>query len=100
MLQSSKELKIIGFINYVWYNFPTSEFTSGISTGTDVKIFPAYSLRLVVHLSTAPNSSSHPVTETHNATKSENREQQHQLEYPEQVFPIIRRERTTMSVDW
>jgi hypothetical protein len=100
MLKSSKELKIIGLINYEWYNFPTSEFTSGISTGADAKIFPAYSLRLVVHLSIASNPSSHPVSEINNATKSESRGQKHQLEHPKKVFPFIHSERTTMSVDW
>ena len=73
MLQNSVELNIIGLINYVWYNFLTSEFTPGITVGADVKISPAYSLRLVVRLSAAPNSSNHPVTETHHATKSESR---------------------------
>jgi hypothetical protein len=73
MIQSSKELNIIEFINYVWYNFLTSEFTYGINAGADVKISPAHSLRLVVRLSAAPNSSKHPVTETHHATKSESR---------------------------
>lgn len=73
MLQSSDELKIIVFINYVWYNFLTTEFTSGIDAGAEVKISPAYSLRLVVRSYAALNSSSHPVTETHHATKSESR---------------------------
>jgi len=73
MLQNSEKLSIIGFINYVWYNFLNSEFTSGINLGADVKISPAYSLRLVARLSVAPNSSSHFVTETHHATKSESR---------------------------
>ena len=73
MLQNSEKLSNIGFINYVWYNFLNSEFTSGINAGADVKISPAYSLRLVVCLFVAPNSSSHSVTEIHHATKSESR---------------------------
>jgi hypothetical protein len=73
MLQSSEELKIIVFINYVWYNFLTIEFTSGTDAGAEVKISLAYSLRLVVRSYAALNSSSHPVTATHHATKSESR---------------------------